>query len=104
TIPADRPIDGVDQLDCFRSRQQRSSREGFVFYIKTELRAIKWRNWKMHFVWEPEPNTGPKHLEAPYIFNIIEDPKEETDVATRDNWVRTPMRRLLHEFQESLKA
>ncbi|HYH43030.1 MAG TPA: arylsulfatase [Burkholderiales bacterium] len=102
-IPTDRPIDGVDQVDFFLGRQEHSNREGFVFYIKTELRAVKWRNWKMHLVWEPEPNAGANHLESPYIFNVIEDPKEETDVALRDNWVRTPMRRLIHEFQESLK-
>src|SRR5919106_419007 len=103
-IPADRPVDGVDQLDFLSGNQERSSREGFLFYIKTELRAVKWRNWKMHLVWEPEPNAGANHLEAPYIFNIVEDPKEETDVALRDNWVRTPMRRMIYDFEQSLKA
>jgi arylsulfatase len=102
-VPSDRPIDGVDQLDFLAGRQERSSREGFLFYIKTELRAVKWRNWKMHLVWEPEPNSGANHLESPFIFNIVEDPKEETDVGLRDNWVRTPMRRMIHAFQESLK-
>jgi len=103
TIPSDRPIDGVDQLDFLTGRNEHSNREGFLFYIKTELRAVKWRNWKMHLVWEPEPNSGANHLEAPFIFNVIEDPKEETDVSMRDNWVRTPIRRMIHEFQESLK-
>ena len=37
---------------------------------------------KLHFVWEPEPNDGPIKLEAPYLFNLIQDPKEETDIAT----------------------
>ena len=32
------------------------------------------------------------------------DPKEETDRLTLDNWVRNPMRRMIHEFQQSLKA
>jgi len=103
-VPADRPIDGVDQLDFFLGRQERSKREGFVFYIKSELRAVKWREWKMHLVWEPEPNTGPNHLESPYIFNLLQDPKEETDVHATAVWVRHRMRRMIHEFQESLKA
>jgi arylsulfatase len=102
TLPSDRPVDGVDQLDFLLGQKERSSREGFLFYIKTELRAVKWRNWKMHLVWEPEPNSGANHLEAPYIFNLIEDPKEETDVSMRDSWVRTPIRRMIHDFQESL--
>lgn len=104
SLPTDRPIDGVDQLDFLLGRQERSNREGFVFYIKNELRAVKWRNWKMHFVWEVEPNTGPNKLETPYIFNLIRDPKEETNVATEESWVRGPMLRLLHNFQESLKV
>lgn len=103
-VPSDRPIDGVDQLDFFLGRQERSNREGFVFYIKNELRAAKWRNWKMHFIWEPEPNAGPVKLESPYLFNLIQDPKEETDVLTPNNWVRGPVRRMIHEFERGLKA
>jgi len=103
-LPADRAIDGVDQLDFFLGRQDHSSREGFVYYIKNELRALKWRKWKMHFIWEVEPNTGPIKLETPYIFNLIRDPKEETSVTTEENWVRGPMLRLLANFQQTLKA
>ncbi len=102
-VPADRPIDGVDQLDFFRGRRAKSNREGFVYYIKQELRAAKWRDWKMHLVWEPEPNAGPNHLETPWIFNLVQDPKEETDVGNQASWVRRPLRVLIHEFQESLK-
>jgi arylsulfatase len=101
-VPDDRPVDGVDQLDFFLGRRERSNREGFVFYIRNELRAIKWRNWKMHFVWETEPNAGPNRLETPYVFNLLRDPKEETNVATEENWVRGPMLRLLAGFQDSL--
>jgi len=102
-VPDDRPIDGVDQLDFFLGRQDKSNREGFVFYIKQELRAAKWRDWKMQMVWEPEPNTGPIHLETPWIFNVKRDPKEETEVGTEENWVRGPLRRMIDEFRDSLK-
>ncbi len=103
-VPTDRPIDGVDQLDFFFGKQEKSNREGFVYYIKQELRAAKWRNWKMHIVWEPEPNAGPNHLETPWIFNLIQDPKEETDVGTENSWVRGPLRKMIHAFEQSLKA
>mgnify|MGYP006179157715 CR=1 FL=1 len=102
-VPDDRPIDGIDQTGFFCNPADKSKREGFVYYIKSELRAAKWRDWKMHMIWESEPNVGPTHLEAPRIFNIVCDPKEETDVANQYSWVRTPMRRLIHDFQESLK-
>jgi arylsulfatase len=102
-VPNDRPIDGVDQLDFFLGKQEKSNREGFVFYIKNEVRAVKWRDWKMHLVWEREPNDGTNQLEAPYLFNLIQDPKEETDVHTSMSWARGPMRRMIDDFQQSLR-
>lgn len=102
--PKDRIIDGVDQLDFWTGQQPRSSREGFVYYIKTELRAAKWRDWKMHFSWEVEPNAGVKHLETPYLFNLVQDPKEETDVNAEQGWARGPIRKMIHAFQATLKT
>ena len=104
TLPTDRPIDGVDQSNFFFGNSEKSAREGFVYYIKDELRAAKWREWKMHMVWETEPNTGPIHLETPWVFNLTQDPKEETDVGTQYNWARRPLRVLIQDFQQSLKV
>jgi arylsulfatase len=102
-VPADRPIDGCDQSDFLLGRVEKSARQGFVYYIKTEMRAAKWRDWKMHFVWEVEPNAGANHLETPYLFNLVQDPKEESDVNTTQGWVRGPIRKMIASFQESLK-
>jgi arylsulfatase len=102
-LPSDRAIDGVDQLDFFLGRQSRSNREGFVYYIKNEMRAVKWRDWKMHMIWEPEVNDGAIKLESPYLFNLIQDPKEETNVALDHSWVMAAMRAMVHDFQQSLK-
>lgn len=102
-LPADRPIDGIDQLRWWTGQSERSAREGFVFYIKSELRAVKWRHWKLHFIHESEPNAGPRHLETPWLFNLKRDPKEETDAAMEDGWVRGPMRRLVLAFEQSLR-
>lgn len=104
-LPEDRIIDGLDQLDFLLGKKERSSREGFVYYIKSELRAAKWRNWKMHFIWEVEPNDGPIKLESPYLFNLLQDPKEETDIAATDaGWVRGPILKMVKEFRDSLNA
>jgi arylsulfatase A-like enzyme len=103
-IPTDRPIDGVDQLDFLLGAQEKSSREGFVFFIKNELRAAKWRNWKLHFVWEVEPNAGPKRLESPYLFDLLRDPKEETDVHAHPGWARRPIQEMIRKLQASLAA
>lgn len=100
-IPADRPIDGMDQLPFLRGEQTKSAREGFPFFIKNELRALKWRDWKLHFYWEPEVNEGKGKLESPYLFNIIRDPKEETDVLVFNTWVMGPMLRMRKAFNDS---
>ena len=103
-VPTDRPIDGMSQLSWWKGLVEKSAREGFLFYIKTELRAVKWRHWKLHFVFESEPNSGTLHLETPWLFNIKRDPKEETDAAMEDGWVRGPMRKMIMAFEKTLKA
>ncbi len=102
-LPTDRPIDGVNQLPWWQGSAAKSAREGFLFYIKNELRAVKWRHWKLHFIFESEPNAGTRHLETPWLFNIKRDPKEETDAAMEDGWVRGPMRKMILRFEESLR-
>jgi arylsulfatase len=37
------------------------------------------------------------------IFDLLQDPKEETDAGLPANWVRTPIRYMMQEFQQSLK-
>jgi arylsulfatase A-like enzyme len=101
-IPQGRAIDGLDLSGFLFGETDRSPREGFLFYIKDQLRAIKWRNWKLHMIWETEPNTGTVHLEVPYLFNVIQDPKEETDVNATQGWVRGPMRKMAQAFERSL--
>lgn len=102
-VPQDRPMDSVNQLPFLKGDTQSSAREGFVYFIKNEMRAAKWRDWKMHFVWEKEPNEGANHLETPYLFNLVQDPKEETDVSSTQGWVRGPIRKMINAFQASLK-
>jgi arylsulfatase A-like enzyme len=104
TIPADRPIDGVDQSDFLLGKQAKSAREGFLFHIKGDLRAAKWRDWKLHFYWEPEVNEGKGKLESPYLFNLTRDPKEETDVLVFNTWVMGPVLRMIQGFNQSRKA
>ncbi|AGU53532.1 putative arylsulfatase [Variovorax paradoxus B4] len=103
SVPQDRPIDGVDQLPFFLGDQDKSAREGFAFYIKNELRAVKWRDWKLHFYWEPQVNEGKGKLESPYLFNITRDPKEETDVLVYNTWVLGPALKLVKSFQDSFQ-
>jgi arylsulfatase len=57
----------------------------------------------MHLIWEPEVNDGAIKLEAPYLFNLIQDPKEETNVMMEFTWVRSAATKMMHEFRQSLR-
>ncbi|MBY4598139.1 arylsulfatase [bacterium BD-1] len=102
-VPDDRPIDGVDQTEFLIDNAEKSKREGFLYHIKNELRALKWRDWKMHYYWEPAVNQGQGKLESPYLFNLTRDPKEETDVLVHNTWVMGPMLRMVREFNQSVQ-
>lgn len=107
-MPVDRPIDGVDQSDFFLGTKPRSNREGFLVYVNGQLHGVKWRDWKVHYYWDIEPSSGKDmlgaiQLEIPYVFNLLADPKEETDVRTANTWVLVPAARAVAEFRKSLK-
>jgi arylsulfatase len=104
SMPQDRPIDGIDQTDFFTGASPTSLREGFLFYIKNDLRAVKWRDWKLHFYWEPEVNEGKGKLESPYLFNLKQDPKEESDILIFNTWVLGPILKMVQSFNQSCAA
>jgi arylsulfatase A-like enzyme len=101
-IPKDRPIDGVDQLDFFLGKQEASNREGFVAYVSDRLHAVKWRNWKMHLIWQVNMFDPPQTLPLPRIINLLQDLKER-DVLIHNSWVTNPMMKIRSDFEESLK-
>jgi hypothetical protein len=102
-VPKDRVIDGVDQLDFLLGKQENSNREGFPAFVSNKLYAVKWRNWKMHLVWQVNMYDPPQTLEEPRIFNLLSDLKEERDVGAKASWVAVPMTKILTEWQESLE-
>lgn len=105
SVPDDRPIDGLDQTGFLQSPAgAKSPREGFLFYIKNDLRAVKWRDWKLHYIWEPKVNEGQGKLESPYLFNTTRDPKEETNILHYNTWVLQPIARMRAAFMKSLKT
>jgi len=103
-VPKDRPIDGVDQLDFFLGKQERSNREGFPAYVADRLSAVKWRNWKVHFIWQQNMYDPPLILPLPKVINLLTDLKEQRDGSLwRNSWVLVPVTKIVTEFTESLK-
>ncbi len=102
-VPKDRAIDGIDQLDFFLGKQEKSNREGFPAYVADRLSAVKSRNWKMHLIWQENMYDPPQRLPVPKLVNLLTDLKEERDVGAYNSWVAEPMMKILGEFEESMK-
>ncbi len=101
-VPADRPVDSLDQSRFLLGDMQKSAREGFPIWGADTLLAVKWRNWKLHFYRQDSMFDPPAKLGIPYIINLYTDPREEKPTA--DSWVVTPMLKIVGAFQASTKA
>jgi arylsulfatase len=102
-VPKDRPIDGVDQTDFFLGKQANSNRDGFPAYVADRLTAVKWRNWKAHFIKQDSMYDVPEKLPLPKVINLLTDRKEERDVGAYNSWVADPVTKIVGEFEASLK-
>ena len=67
------------------------------------LHAVKWRNWKGHFVWQEYMFASPQKLPLPKIVNLLTDLKEERDVAAQNSWVADPVVKIIGGLEASLK-
>jgi arylsulfatase A-like enzyme len=104
-VPTDRPIDGVDMVDFFTGKRDKSDREGFPIFVGNDLYAVKWRTWKAHFIWQ-DSKFSPKitYSTVPKVVNLITDPREKRQVAEPyNNWLQYPFMNLLGRFQHSVK-
>jgi hypothetical protein len=90
-------------LDFFLGKQENSNREGFPAYVADRLSAVKWRNWKMHLIWQEKMYDTPQHLPLPRVYDLLRDMKEERDVGVYNSWVAEPTFKILANFQASLK-
>lgn len=99
-VPTDRAIDGVDQMDFFTGKQEKSNRDSFPVYLAGALYAVKWGDWKLHYLWKPVADAQPENLRR--LFNLRRDPKEETNVFWQNTWVDERIDKIVAEFMTDL--
>ncbi|MDH4612378.1 arylsulfatase [Pseudomonas sp. BN102] len=102
-VPTDRAVDGVDQMAFLSGKQEKSNREGFPAYVADRLSAVKWRNWKLHFIQQEEMYDPPLPLAVPRLHNLLTDLREERNVAVENTWVLQPMMGIVGRFKASLE-
>jgi arylsulfatase len=71
--------------------------------VADQLTAVKWRNWKMHIIWQVNMYDPPVRLLVPKVVNLLADLKEERDVGAKASWVGVPMTKIIVEFEQSLR-
>lgn len=100
-VPTDRPFDSLDQSDFILGETDKSAREAFPIWCADRLQAVKWRNWKLHFIRQDTMFDPPVKNPVPTIYNLYTDPREEKP--TVDSWVVGPVLKVVGEFEESAK-
>jgi arylsulfatase A-like enzyme len=101
-VPKDRAIDGINILPFLEGRQKTSGRESVIYFTNTQLRAVKWRDWKFHYSFQPEPGAAavPPLMR---LFNLRSDPGEESDIKDANPWAQSVMDKIVAEFQATVE-
>ena len=103
--PADRVIDGVNQLDWLAGQPDASAREGYIYWMGPEMYGVKWRNFKLVLVAQKYSTDPAGKLATPRLINLITDPQEREPVTLPylHSWTATHFNRLIGEFQASVQ-
>ena len=96
-VPKDRAIDGVNQLPFLEGKQAKSNRDHALFFANHQLRAVKWREWKLHYAYLPEAGVAPVPP-LMRLFNLLSDPKEETDIKDAHPWAQGAIDKIVAAF------
>jgi arylsulfatase A-like enzyme len=113
-IPADRPIDGVDQTDVLFGRSETGNRDSLLTFIGADLVAARWKQWRMYFTDVQPTGIGPQRQPGlfsssapmagyPKIYNIEMDPHEDLQVGALFGWTAAPMLEVVEKYLESVK-
>ena len=96
-VPHDRAIDGVNQLPFLEGKQKTSNRDSVIYVTGSQVRAVKWKDWKLHYAFQPEP--GAAAVEPLMrLFNLRSDPREESDIKDTNPWAQSVFDRIVAEF------
>ena len=98
-VPTDRPIDGVNVLPFLEGKRTSSGRESVLYFTGRQVRAVKWKDWKFHYAFMPEPRVTEPPLMR--LFNLRSDPREESDIKDVNPWAVGHFDKIVAEFTSS---
>lgn len=100
-MPKDRAIDGINILPFLEGKRSSSGRESALFFTGSQVRAVKWRDWKFHYAFMPEPRVTEPPLMR--LFNLRSDPREETDIKDVNPWAPSVFDKLVADYTASTR-
>ena len=104
------PIDGVNNLDYWMGKSDESARDHYFYYYESSIKAIRYKQWKLHF--ETSENYYAPYVKQkfPVMYNIRMDPFESfdgvtdrSDIVQAKQWLNEPVQHLLGEHIKSLQ-
>lgn len=101
-VPSDRAIDGVNQLSFLEGKQAKSNRNHALFFTGTQLRAVKYHDWKFYYAFQAAPG-APAEEPLMRLFNLRSDPKEESDIKDANPWAQSVMDKLVADFNATVE-
>jgi arylsulfatase len=113
-VPADRPIDGIDQTDVLLGKSATGKRENLLSFIGGDLVAVRWKQWRVYFTDIYPTGIGPQRQPGvfsanapmagyPKVYNIEMDPHEDLNVGGLFGWVVGPTLEVVEKYYETLK-
>jgi arylsulfatase A-like enzyme len=81
TLPDDRVIDGIDQLDWLTGESDGSNRAGYIYWMGPEMYGVRWRNFKLVLVEQKYQTDPAQRLASPRIINLTIDPHEREPIS-----------------------
>lgn len=103
-VPKDRVIDGIDQRAFLQGKQSTSNRDGFPFWLGSELYGVKWHQFKLVLMKQKTLTDPALSLPNPHLINLDTDPKEREpiDYPYLHTWVGAHVAKILKDYQASL--
>lgn len=109
-IPADRPIDSMDQTKFLLGAQNNSSREWVVWYTGTDSSAttlpaaMRWHQFKIiRKGFDSFQGPESDYSQIPAVYNIEMDPREEHNIAGEHDFVITAFQTVYRGLVASMR-
>ena len=86
-------LDGYNFLPYLTGKEKRGPRKEFFYFSdETDLVALRYENWKLHFMVQDSPGTLDlwqrefRNLKVPLIINLRTDPYEKAPITSNTYW------------------